>query len=271
MIDEMLMQRRRWFRCFPEGTLEFTVVTRVLALLLGTLLLVVPTADQPIVLTALVAMLWLDYALVMWWAVQVHADLECLLAPSATAPVDSSRYRIGVTIAALLPSVAMATVAAPKMRATLPPLVIPALLVLSVILLAPATAALRRMCVGPKGIRLLLLVPGAHCFAIHHRIRTLLADLNKRSPETTPQAGAAPTVAGVMLILMAICLAATLALWRKESGAEFAGQTATWLSMLRRGAEFASILTAAMFAIADLAAMESLQRGFIMLLRKKQP
>src|SRR5437868_8574771 len=82
--NSKLLERRRWFSFFPEGTLEFLVVTRVLALLLMGTLIIVPSTQRPAVLVALAAVVWADYALLTWWLVHVSADLHDLFAASAT-------------------------------------------------------------------------------------------------------------------------------------------------------------------------------------------
>ena len=66
MTDNIGAQRRNWFRSFPEGSIEFVVITRVLALLLLAALAIVPGIQRPAVLVALALVLWVDYLLMMW-------------------------------------------------------------------------------------------------------------------------------------------------------------------------------------------------------------
>ena len=104
MTNELLVERRKWFRVFPEGTLEFTIITRVLALLMLMALAVVSGLQRPLVLMALGAILWVDYALLMWWAIEVASDLQLLSgAPDAAA---HSTRRSRIWLQAVLPSIA---------------------------------------------------------------------------------------------------------------------------------------------------------------------
>src|SRR4030095_16365697 len=86
MIDDNLSQRKSWFRYFPDGTIEFTVITRVLALMFLAGLAMVSIAQRPTTMTLLWAIIWVDYALVLSWAIQINVDLENL---SQTAPVSA--------------------------------------------------------------------------------------------------------------------------------------------------------------------------------------
>ncbi|MCL2330842.1 MAG: hypothetical protein FWC56_06030, partial [Phycisphaerae bacterium] len=110
MDGERLIERRKWFRVFPEGTLEFTIVTRVLALVLLISLAVVGSAQRPLALAALAFILWVDYALLMWWMIQVATDL---LLVCGKLPDDTPSYRMPLGLRVVLPSVAFSLMVIP--------------------------------------------------------------------------------------------------------------------------------------------------------------
>jgi len=78
MDNTVLSQRQRWFRAFPDGSIEFLLVTRLLVVFLLLGLAAMRESQRPMVLMALAVVLMADYAIMIWWSLQTVADLDCL-------------------------------------------------------------------------------------------------------------------------------------------------------------------------------------------------
>jgi len=282
MSNDILTQRQRWFRFFPEGSIEFLVATRVLALLLLLALLIVGKREMQLLaaLVALTGVLWLDYVLMVWWAVQIAVDLEDLsLQPRA--PVEASRRRrVHTGILVCLPSVLAAVILAPW--PTLLRLYQPGLLpgtafvtvgrgilaVLFIVLAVIAQRTLQRIRLGPPLWTLLLLIPVVHWFAMHRIIVGLEDRLRehgqKDSAEARDQASHPPALAIAIADVtwgLFVCPWAIVAIFMLTQG--------NWpVDFPHAAAPFCGVPLAAVFAVADLAAMERVQRQFVATLRK---
>ncbi|MBI4580907.1 MAG: hypothetical protein HY718_14460 [Planctomycetes bacterium] len=272
MNSELLIERRRWFRVFPEGTLEFAIITRVLALMLLMALGIVTGAQRPLVITALVGVLWSDYVLLVWWAVQVAMDLEMLTGQPRPADAPRRRAIVGVTV--LLPSVGAVIAVLPWGRvfaflgigASGVSRALPLVGAIAfVAALVPACRALRGVRLGAGHWTALVLVPLVHWFALHRiaggldtRIQQQLRERGE-PPQSLRSAGAALLAADVTWVLSilpwAVVVVVSLARGWPSGG---------WS---RFGPVCGTIL-AAVFAIADLAALEAVQRQMVRLVRK---
>ena len=270
MDAERLAQRRRWFRSFPEGTLEFAIITRVLALMLLMALAIVGGTQRPLVLVALAIVLWVEYAMLIWWLVQLGTDLRELTDGSAG---DSARRRVTTSVKAVLPSVAVVLALAPWGRvatdtfggaASVVHWVQVAAVVLFLVSLLPAYRALKDARVGASLWTGLLLVPIVHWFALHR----LAAGLDRRIDEqlrargqekASRPLGLSLPIADATWVLTLLPWAAVLAYslahgWSNSSAFKLLPVCGTLLAVL--------------FAIADLAALEGVQRQIVTLIRK---
>ncbi len=279
MSETSIEQRKRWYHHFPEGSLEFLVATRVLAIVLLLALLVVTDIQRPVVLSVLVGVLWCDYALMLGWAVQTSLDLD-LLAGQSVPPV--KRWAFGLQV--FLPSVVVACTVAPWPSAYLvigrimPSLArqggvrsetygqlslvgYAAAVLLFLVLAAVGYRALRRIGLGGALWTALLFVPGMHWFAIHRiaaglhrRIEASLASSDKTSSMSVPAASMA--LADVTWALCVVPWGVIFAV------ALIRGWPSVW-------GPFCGMLLAAVFAIAELAAIERVQRHFVHRVRQQ--
>ena len=277
MDNPLLTQRQRWFSYFPEGSIEFLLLSRVLALLLLLSLAIVTSIQRPAVLVALTGVIWLDYVLTIWWAIQIAADREELLRDPTAAPQpdDSRRRRRRTLIWACLPATVVAVAVAPwpaVLKVYQPGLVSeatfarvgrPALALAYLVLLMLGTRALVRVRLGPIVWSMLILVPILHWLALHRLLGVMRARLHELDPgEQGPvpggrQSNAAVAVATVTWFVGVLpwAVIAAVTLVRDQFPSAFF--------------PFCGTLLTAVFAIADLAALEQVQRQFVSLLRKR--
>lgn len=279
-------QRKRWYRFFPEGSLEFLVATRVLAVILLLAMLVMRDLQRPLILTALVGVLWWDYALVLWWAMQLRLDLD-LLAGGRTSGI----RRWSLAIKAFLPSIVAACALAPWPSAygfvvkVMPGLaaqggaqsaayqrvsMIGFVLAAAAYVLFAVLAhrALQHIKFGKPLWTALALIPGLHWFSLH-RIATDLetqirAQQARRGHEAPHPAGS--TSMALADVTWALCvlpwlLVMVISLARAWPGGGGQGAVAVL--------PFCGMIMAAVFAIADLAALERVQRHFLPLAREQ--
>lgn len=85
-MPDTFQLRQRWLRSFPDGSLEFLLVTRLLALFLLLTLAVMRESQRAMVLVVLGMVLAVDYALMVWWAIQARADLDGLAKRAEVPP-----------------------------------------------------------------------------------------------------------------------------------------------------------------------------------------
>ncbi len=278
MSETSLERRKRWYHHFPEGSLEFLVATRVLGLVLLLSLLVVTDIQRPVVLSVLVGVLWCDYALALWWAIQTSLDLDLLAGRPAPT---GKRWVLGSK--ALLPSIVVACAIAPWPSAyILIGRIVPSLArqggvhsetyeglslvgyaaaaVLFLVFAAIAYRVLRRIGLARAPWTALLFVPGAHWFAMH-RIAVGLHHRIEEKPADRAGAESPLTLAAAMAladVTWALCVIPWLALFVV---AMVRGWPSVWLP-------FCGMLLAAVFAVADLAAIERVQRHFVQRVRE---
>lgn len=266
-----LVQRRAWFRYFPEGTLEFLLVTRVLALLLLAGLTVVRGSQRPGVLLVLGAVILVDYLLILWWGIQLVIDLRDLASPEAIESRQARKQRLRTFLVAMLPAVFVLflltpvlefLIADPVFRNRLAGILNPAMAVVYLILLVFACRRLLAIQLGNLIWVILLLVPGLHLIAMQrlviqwqHRIsRQLQSARVKTEPparialHVSDIAGVATLAAVGLLVIMNVSDASG---WDRFFAPAHLGTTAV----------------AALFAIAQVALMENVQRRYLAALR----
>lgn len=269
MHDTILEQRRRWFRFFPEGGIEFAIVTRVLMVFLLLALGVVRDTQRPAALTVLLLVVWLDYALTLWWVVQMAVDLDDLRLDPTGSGEQARRRRIRLGFIVCLPSVAALIALAPwpgllfknpVMRdaaAGIVPLVCG---IAYLALTSLAVRSLRKLRIGSTVWTVLLLVPVLHWPALHRVLGTLWERLRlleqSRGQTVQPPSGALSAAADALwgLALLPWLVVIVLQVVRDR-----------WPSMFL---PTCGAILAGLFMIADLAAMERLQRHFVAALRR---
>lgn len=269
-IHENVLARRNWFRFFPEGTVEFNAIVRVLAVMLLATLLVVPGTQRPIVLTAIAALLWLDAVLLIWWFVQVVTDLDEIESPGTRGEPARRRFMIGLLAA--LPSIpavlliapwAQALISRQAVRVSLLQVLVPLLLILFVVLLVIGYRRLQDLRLNAPLWTALLLVPITHWFALHRLLPTLrrrIADQTARANLPRQDFGSGATiVADVSLIASLLCWGLVLVL---------PSHGGVVLRLLDKTAFGGGLFFAAVFAISEIAAMEQVQRQLVWLIRK---
>jgi len=193
MSEEMLTRRRQWLQCFPEGTIEFNLVTRILVVgMLGSLA-VLPESQHRLVLTGLVGVLWIDYLLILWWVVQLGTDLEMIIdRPGQSAP-QSRRRDLVYAFWASLPTLPALLILAPwseliireeASRITLMRILFPALAVCFIVTLLVAMCVLNRLRLAAMGWILLWLIPVFHLLALHRIIKAIQARIRNHRLDT---------------------------------------------------------------------------------------
>ena len=270
MSETNLAQRQSWYRYFPEGSLEFLVATRVLVIILLIAFIVMHDLQRPIIVTAIIAVLWFDYVLVLWWAIQVRLDLDLL---AGRAESNTKRWVLGIKT--FLPSVVVAYSLAAYMMPGLAGLGRPSssshqqlvfivygvAAVLFVILAVLAYRALMRIQLGKSIWIALLFVPGLHWFAIHR----VAGELGRHIDELRKQQSGSEVSSSVSMALADVTWALTLLPWLAVIGIATVRGTGGGSVFIF---PFCGMLLGALFAIADLAALERVQRHFVHLTRE---
>ena len=270
MIDENLAQRKSWFRFFPDGTIEFTVITRVLAIMFLTGLAMVSIAQRPVTLTLLWAVIWVDYALMLWWTIEINDDLEDL---SQSAPVSNEltrRRRFQEAVLLAIPSIVVMILLVPWPQMVIAKQIdrdrLYYVLVPVVILAFSGSAYLARYATRQLGLsswlwRVVLLIPGLHWFAMHRLVSQLEQKVGSRLHEKSGTPHTAPSIAGAVAdVTLIISLCSWLG-WVRWIQYHPTGAVRMMLQIVGLG-------SGALFAIIDLAVMEHLQRRFVTLIRK---
>jgi hypothetical protein len=234
-------------------------------------LAVVGGSQRPLVLAALTFVLWLDYALIMWWVIQVATDLRSI---STGFGGDTPGRRAGIGLKVILPSVAamvalipwtqVLSVVGAAGKANLFKPVPMVAGVAFVVLLIPAYRTLRTIGVGSSLWAGVLLIPIFHWFAMHR----VAADLDRRIDEQLKVRGfeKASRRLGIALAIADVTWVLSILPW---AGVVAFALIRGWSmgGVFKAGPVCGTIL-AAFFAIADLAAMEGVQRQIVTLIRK---
>lgn len=264
-MTDPLSQRRQWLSFFPEGSLEFLVVTRVLAIVLLSTLIIIPTNQRPMVLVALCGTLWLDYALTMWWLLEVSTELEGIRNPSLL--IAGPMYMVRQAALALLPAtltILAFALWARGSRSTLIWAVTAAAVVAGLATIPIALRVLRSAYLGSSAWLIVLLIPVAHWFSLHRLLPALHGRVRQRAIDqglpvsSETGAGSAVTAADIFLVLGVIFgfLWSVLLIRRTDLGFKGGAAAAATISM------------ACFFSITDVAAVEYLQRRFVALMRR---
>lgn len=293
MHEDILHQRQRWFRFFPEGCLEFLIATRALALVVLLSLLLLRQAQRPLLLTGLVGILWVDYALTLWWMVQTAMDLVLYAArqgrtlPGASSGTETTMFerrrdRRYVALQVMLPSIVAAVLLAPWLQfldiispglqastaGTVLRWVNPVLGVVFVVLVVAAQRPLRKIGIASGPWTVALMIPLLHWVALHrltimleNRIETCRGRPAGNSDGTasrgTPLSVALADALWVIMVfpwLGFLVLVVVQGRWPENL---------PWTML-----PFCGTLLAALFAVADLAALERVQRHHVALLAK---
>jgi hypothetical protein len=263
-----LAQRRAWFRYFPEGTLEFLLVTRVLALLLLAGLTLVRGSQRPAILFVLGALMLADYLLILWWGIQLVTDLDDLETPGSVDAAAARRTRLNTFLVAMLPAFfAMLfltpfqefTIADPMKRQHLASILKPILGAGYLILVFFAWRRLAAIRFGHNGWVILFFCPGLHLLALHRLAVRWQRRLDDRLQ--TARIRSDPAAGGTLLLCDITWVAGMLAvgLLVVMSGQD----DAVWVNRLYKPAYLGTAALAAIFAIAQVALMENLQRRFL--------
>ncbi len=247
-----LQQRREWYRFFPEGTLEFLIITRVLGLGALLALSVAGGAYRPLVWGGVVALLWLDYLLVLWWLLQVNLDARLASPGEGPQPQPLAAYGL-----IALPSLAViALLAALTSRRGLSlPAALGLLAVLAALMFVGSTG-LKRARLGAGIWGLLLMVPGLHWPAVH-RLSAELADRMVEPDAQPARASGSRTLLRAASVVWLVTLLPWLVLviltlsdaWPERGRVRFA--------------PLCAMAPAIVFAVLDLAAMENVQQRFV--------
>jgi hypothetical protein len=273
MNQSSLEQRRGWFRFFPEGSLEFVVVTRVLTMLLILLSMVVTGNQRTIILIGLFGMLWIDHLLTLSWTVQLATDLKGLLAtpPAGSAELTTARRR-ALLLMVLPMSFVLAAVApwpelllpAGAVRHTAARLVPIVMGIGFVVSMVPAFRQARALTLGPSLWTGLLLVPLLHWVGIHRLLSHLDRKISSGFRSQPPQENSGPaTLAAAADLLWGInilpwLLLLVLALGQRGAASE---------TLAYRVFSICGTLLFGLYSVVDLGAMERVQKRFVQLIR----
>jgi len=270
--EDNLTRRRTWFRYFPEGTLEFLLVTRVLALLLLAGLTVVRGSQRPAVLLVLGVILLLDYLLVLWWGIQLVTDLRDAASPGSMNAQEARQYRLRSLLIVMLPSIAATLVltpwpeffiADPVARERLTGIIIPLFALVYLATLFPAWKRLSSLGCGHPVWSALFLIPGLHWLALHRLIGEWQARLDRQLASARLPADP-PSHSGLLFSDVAWFL--TMLMVGTLLYLSFSGRAAQLLTL----AHIASAGLAPLFAIGEVALMENVQRRYLAMLQVEQ-
>ncbi len=277
MSESNLEQRRRWFHFFPEGSLEFAVVTRTLMFLLLLIILVVPARIRFYSILMFTAVFWTDYLLSLWWSIEIATGVGDILSKRRESSAAGSRRRIITAMITALPSLlvllmvtpwARLILSNPDTRETFMGVLLPILAVGLVISLIFGLWAMRRIQMGPGFWSFLSLLPVVHWFALHRLISRFHQRLSQQAEDEEQShelsaPGIALALADVTWILSVLpwLVALVLGLVRGQWPAELPFAVAPMCGTGMIG----------LFLIANLAAMEHLQKLFVATLQKTFP
>jgi hypothetical protein len=274
MSNPALVERRQWLAYFPQGRIEFLIVTRVLAVLLAAALIVMQEFQRPLVFVALGAVLWVDHVLVIWWLAQIAFDLRQLNTSSESPANEASRFAgsiwatlsISAACCLILPWPAAMRVMAMQFSDGLTAAISVIALIVFIVSTGLAWRELSRMQFGSAVWIVLLMVPGLHWFAthrlvngLHRRIVRVLesAGSSKEGESPSLPAVAVADVAWVATVLPWLVVT-VMTLMRNEWPAALPYSVST----------MCATLMSAVLAVANLGALEGLQKSFVRLLNK---
>lgn len=271
--DALLVERRRWFRSFPHGPLEFVSTARMVWILGIVASPLVTPAQRFLGIVAVSVLLVADVGLAVWWALDLAMDRARWLGAGPVAMRDRARRRLlaaaavvaahGMLFVFLLTYMPTPVGSLRRMMDTVAMgrwVYVAAYLGLAVYsVLACQAAGLRGAGAGGRGRAsiVLLPIPLVNWWTVRRLGRDCALDLVHRSgvpgDESLEASRAAVIVADVFWVAAMILLGGTL-------GVAIAGKHFVWPALC-------SGLTLAAAAVADVAAMESIQRTYLRFLR----
>jgi len=267
--SRLLKDRRRWYDCFPDGTLEFVSTMRIVYTLLLFVIPIGGTSFRTAGFAGIAVLLLADMILSMYWLTQLAADRRLLTAETNENKGAASRmiYIIACVAVchAILFGIAM-TFRPPGFVLThlKPAMMGTARIALIALWIPPAVLSFilagRLMNVKNPILKALLLVPVASWFSIRRISANIAEEYHRRTPhlnadeEEYSRAGIlGAEVLQVLSLLALLGTAAKPGLWSHMNIA-----TAT-----------ASILFG-LAAIADMAAIENAHRSYVQFFHKSQ-
>lgn len=296
MSNATLVERQRWFRFFPDGSIEFLVITRVLMVLLLVALIVFLSRqiERSATLIALLGMLWLDHVLVLWWAVQMVGDLALVaekFGPAAGAggaspnPITGSwsgQQRTRLTVRACLPGTFAVLslgllVGAPLLSVFLRMQLSRSALGIAclgagaafIVLLPFAQRAVQQIRLGAPRWTFFSLIPLLHMLAVHRLARGIegqVRRLDQQRPPADPviqeESSRLPSAIAEVTWFLAVvpwAIVAVVMLTRGEWPRGWAGTLPTCCGLL----------ATTLLVVADTAALEHVHRRYVALIRRK--
>jgi hypothetical protein len=275
MSEDALNHRRQWFECFPAGTIEFNLITRVLAV--GTLgaLAVMPESQHLLILNGLAGILWADFILLIWWTVQLGNDLITAIESPTEFRSWAHRRSLICAFWCILPTLPALLLLAPwaafiiqneALRAKTSAILIPVLAIGFVASLPFAVRAMRRLQLANTLWSFLWFIPILNLFVLHRIIKST----QNRIQHHRLEAGLRPDehvmgaslIAGDVVWLLTLIPCAVVLLKRLQSS-EFVNDPAGKALIV-----LATVLFA-VFSIIQLALMERLQRQFLSVIVRK--
>jgi hypothetical protein len=276
MSEDMLTERRQWYHCFPEGTIEFNLVTRIVVVGMLGALAVLPESQHVLVINGLVGTLWFDALLIIWWAVQIGMDLETSIAPSGTPAPQARRRALVCAGWAALPTLPALLLLAPwadliindeaaRIRAMT--VLVPVLSTCFVVSLFLATWALKRLRLGAVGWVVLWLIPVLHLLALHRIIRSTQARIQHRRAETGLNSDERHMMGGSLIAADIIWLL-SLIIWGVLVVRSWQDSAFT-ISPMGKILVILGTVMVAVFSAVQLSLMERLQQQFLGLINRK--
>jgi len=267
--SELLARRRRWFRSFPEGRLEFIAVIRLLWVIGLFVLPLMPAVERVYGTMALGIVFIVDAALALAWVAQMLADRNSWMGEDAfpsSRPARPWGLCVALVILSylLLFSFGATFLHLPWETARVHPgavRVVRWMLLAAYIASVPIVwSSLRSLGVRSQLATALLAVPLLHWWAVRHIGANVAAEFARRTISTSPDEAAfsraavvaADAVWTVWLVVMAVIFT---------------------VSGLRAGLAWQPAccsLLAAVAGIADMAAMEAIQRAYLAYVQRRQ-
>ena len=189
----MLTQRRQWFQCFPEGTIEFNLVTRIGAIGMMGAFAVLPENQHILIANGLVGALWIDFLLMIGWTVQLGSDLETIIHRPEEPARQAHRRSLFCFLWAALPTIPAMLILAPwpeviirneASRVSLMRILDPVLGVCFMVSLALAMRAVKRLQLAAGGWIFLWFFPVLHLLALHRIIKATQTRIQRHRLDT---------------------------------------------------------------------------------------
>lgn len=267
---DALAAKKRWFQVFPEGSIEFLIVTRVGIVGLLLALLVIKESQRDLVWLVLGGFLWMDHVVILGWLLPMAGDV--CRAGRDEANAGRCRGAVeGALLLACLASTSMLAIVLPwqELLRFFPALTARRAMIgwagagLGAAVFAVAVAACRAH-LAELGLagglwRMLIHVPGLHWPAVHRYARLLA----RRMRGSASSGGASPDEGGEDAVLTAsnVIWGLCMLLWVAHGClAATRGWPRGFPQLL---VPLAGALTGAILAVVQLAALERVQRIYL--------